>query len=335
MISVSVIMCVFNTKIEYLQAAIESILEQTLINIQFIIVNDGSVIPKVNRYLEECKSRDYRITVIHNKENIGLTKSLNLGLKKCKGKYVARMDSDDIAKPERLFKQFDYLEKHPEIDVLGTNVEQIGNKSIHMSKFKNYMTKDEEVFAIKMLFNNVGPMHPTVMIRKQFLDDNHVTYRENIKKAQDYALWIDCLKANAKFFCLNEKLLEYRLHENQITVHDSKEQLKFKEMISQKYIIEKFEIDSYFAGVLSTLYTEKFEYSVADYIKAINMLLNMNTHYSEKKLKKELEIRWIHKVIKNILFSKNFNGLFSVYTYKCLFSSAIVEWFKDYGGKNG
>ena len=102
---VSVLMCVYDTPVRYLKEATESILNQTYDNLEFIIVDDGSGLKETGDYLEAVSKADNRIKLIHNNNNIGLTKSLNIGLHFCKGNYIARMDADDISISERIEKQ--------------------------------------------------------------------------------------------------------------------------------------------------------------------------------------------------------------------------------------
>ena len=112
---VSVLMPVYNTKEEYLREAIESILNQTFTDFEFIIINDGST----NNAEEVIKSyKDSRIKY-YRQENHGLIYTLNYGLSLCNGEYIARMDSDDISLPFRFEKQIEVLDKNPNIGIVG------------------------------------------------------------------------------------------------------------------------------------------------------------------------------------------------------------------------
>lgn len=328
--TVSVLMCVFNTNLTHLKESIDSITNQTFINWQFIIVDDGNKSVELKAYLKNKAHSDSRIKLIVNKTNLGLTKSLNIGLKYCTGKYVARMDSDDISLPDRLFKQFCYMESHPDIDILGCNVKQFGDNDIHVAKFRNYVSGDLERFNIKMLFNNVGPIHPTVMIKKSFLDNYQIEYREDIKKAQDYALWLDCLKVGGHFACLTECLLYYRIHDGQISCATSEDQNRYKRLIIQENIMLKFGVDKHTAEVLSTLYSPIYEYSVYDYQKSLKEVRSANCCFSDVKLNEELRERWIHKIVKCVLYNCKLKGFFSIYTIRCFFSKSFLSWIKDH-----
>lgn len=328
MVNVSVLMCVYNTDIDYLKESIESILSQTYKEFEFIIVDDGSNVADVKKILKEYEKKDNRIKLFANQTNIGLTKSLNVGLKHCSGKYIVRMDSDDVSEPNRLSRQFEYMEQNPEIDVLGTQVRNFGIEKIYLPPFKNYMD-NPDVFKVKMLFNNLGPRHPSVIIRNAFLQKNNIQYREEIKKAQDYALWMDCIIKNGKIACMEDVLLNYRIHKNQITIGESEEQIKCRQEISRESILQMLDVSYEVADVLSTLYFKDYKYSTKDYIKSIKSAEKRNKIYNKKILKDELRQRWIHKVFKTAIVGKDFRGFLCCYTYKCIFSTSFLGWLKD------
>ncbi|MDD4353774.1 MAG: glycosyltransferase family A protein, partial [Candidatus Nanoarchaeia archaeon] len=129
---ISVIMSAYNTE-RYIAEAIESILNQTFKDFEFIIIDDGSTddsLKIIKRYVK----KDRRIKLIHNKKNIGLTKSLNKGLKIAKGQYIARMDADDISLPQRFQIQYDFLEKNKDIFLIGTTAFLIDDKGDRLGR---------------------------------------------------------------------------------------------------------------------------------------------------------------------------------------------------------
>ena len=147
MVSISVVMPVYNVEISMLEEAVNSILSQTFQDFEFIIIDDASNDDTYN-YLNGIK--DERIILIRNSEHLGITKSLNIGLKEAKGKYIARMDGDDISLPQRFEKQYEYMESHPDVIVCGTGVEIFGERS------KKYCRKisDPESYRVLLLFTN-------------------------------------------------------------------------------------------------------------------------------------------------------------------------------------
>lgn len=222
----SVIMSVYNTKELYLREAIESILNQSFKEYQFIIINDGSN-DRTTDILKEYQHLDKRVQIINNKKNYGLTISLNIGLVNAKGKYIARMDSDDVSYVDRFEMQYQFMETHPEIDVLGTWVKR-GNKTS-----KSNWRADREWRKVSMLFGNAGIYHPTAFIRKSFLDKHGIKYDEKMKKAQDYDLWCQCLDCGT-IAVLPKELLMYRVSREQITVRNSNEQNYYRNIIRKK-----------------------------------------------------------------------------------------------------
>ena len=125
---ISVLMPVFNSE-RYLKTAIESILNQTFQDFELIIVDDGSTDASENiiRSFESEKIFSYK-----NAGNIGLIATLNRGIDLCRGKYIARMDADDVSLPTRLEKQFNFLKKNPEYALVGSNAERIDDKNKHL-----------------------------------------------------------------------------------------------------------------------------------------------------------------------------------------------------------
>ena len=117
MVKISVVMPVYNTAVPFLKDAVDSIVNQTCQDFEFLIIDDGST-GECAEYLAHL--RDPRIRIIRNPKNIGITKSLNIGFREAKGKYIARMDSDDISFPARFERQYAFMEAHPDTIVCGT-----------------------------------------------------------------------------------------------------------------------------------------------------------------------------------------------------------------------
>ena len=200
---VSVIMSVYNGE-KYLQEAIESILNQTFENFEFIIVNDAAT-DKTKEILECYKEKDSRIRIITNTVNIGLTKSLNKIIKRASGVYLARMDADDIALPQRLEKQVDFLRVHPEVGLLGTSSFEINKKGDIINKKKIPVLDSDIRFA---LIKSNPFFHSSVMMRKAILEKAG-GYDKNIEISQDYELWFRIAK-ETKMANLDEFLMKRR-----------------------------------------------------------------------------------------------------------------------------
>lgn len=206
-------MSVYKEPIEWLKLSIDSILNQIFENFEFIIICDNPNNVEIISLLKEYAERDSRIKLFFNENNIGLTKSLNKGLANAKGKYIARMDADDISLPDRFEKQYKFMENHPDVIVLGTNINYIG-KGAKLKINESFRYSDAEIRA-QMIFDN-SIVHPSVFIRRSVLVEHNICYDENYRQSQDYRLW-EQLMPYGLFANLNEKLLQYRISEQQVT----------------------------------------------------------------------------------------------------------------------
>lgn len=209
----SVIMSVFNeTHIELAQA-INSVLQQTFTDFEFIIVLDNPKNTSAKKMLEQCREKDSRIKVLINKENIGLALSLNIAAKRCCGKYIARMDADDISCVDRFKKQVLFLDQHPGYAVVGTRYLKIDEKGDELITdtlpFENH---DSIMKALK--YGNII-VHPSIMMRRDSLEK--VGYYRDFRNSQDYDLWLRMAKVGEKFYILPEVLLKYRVRNNSIS----------------------------------------------------------------------------------------------------------------------
>lgn len=232
MASVSVIMSTYNSDENYLKNAIESILNQSYKDFEFIIVIDGSS----NDDEKIIKSyNDSRIKIINNKVNLGLAESINRAINVSRGKYIARMDSDDISFFYRLEKQVQYLEKNNDIDILGTFAKYIGeSKKASLTP----LNSNKEIH-VSLLFGQVL-LHPTVMIRKKFLIENDLKYNPEFVFAQDFDMWTRCADVgNMKIY--PEILLFLRKHSKQISTEKNEYQRDYAEKIIKKQL-DKFGI---------------------------------------------------------------------------------------------
>lgn len=191
-------MPVYNTKEEYLRASIESILNQTFTDFEFIIVNDGST----NNAEEVILSyKDDRIKYF-KQENLGIVGALNNAWAKASGKYLARMDSDDIAYPERFAKQIEFLEENPEYSLVGSWA-----KIIH----SNNLIKLPQDITIMDLLADCMFIHPSIMFRKADFEKFNIHYETGFEYAEDYYMYARAIKC-LKMTNLQEVLLDYRVY---------------------------------------------------------------------------------------------------------------------------
>jgi len=195
---------------EFLADAIESILVQTFTDFEFLLINDGST-DQSAQILAIYADKDDRIQIIDNITNFGITRSLNKGLSMATGEYIARMDADDISLPTRFEKQVAYLDKHPEIWVVGGQAEFIDAKGNKKKLSHSYPT-NENLVMWNAILNGPVVIHPSVMMRREKI--NQVgKYPEDCKLAQDAALWREIYMCfGLPIMNLGEVVLLYRLH---------------------------------------------------------------------------------------------------------------------------
>ena len=224
--SVSIIMSVYNTDKRFLTQAIDSILSQTFKDFEFIIIDDNSNQATKDLLLDYSR-KDKRIVIIANEFNIGLTKSLNIGLSVASGNYIARMDSDDIALPNRLQIEFDFLEKNKDVKICATSFKILKNNKTR--KCINRVFNPEDVKA-SLFFGNGIIMHSSVMFSKELITESKTLYDENYKKTQDFELWTRIIK-KYNLAILREYLMIYRVSDNQISNVSSEEQINYKRKI--------------------------------------------------------------------------------------------------------
>lgn len=198
---VSVVMSTYNEE-KYVLDSINSILNQTYENIEIIIVDDASTDNTVS--LIENISTD-KIRLYINDTNKKLAHNLNFAIAKARGKYVARMDADDISRRERIRTQVEYLEKHKEIDIVASYAKTFGDSDI----IKKSPCTHEGIKATLLFTNPI--CHPTVMFRKSSID---FVYDESCAAGQDYELWARIVECK-KFCAINEVLLDYRVIKRQ------------------------------------------------------------------------------------------------------------------------
>ncbi len=213
---VSVVMAVYDAE-RYLDEAVESILTQGSCEFEFIIINDGSTDGSTS-ILRRHERIDGRIR-IHHQENRGLTAALNRGCRLAQGKYIARMDGDDIAAPDRLAKQVDFLERHPAVAVLGGAFEFIDGGGL-ATRTVCVPLEDRQIKDALSRYNCLA--HPTIMMRKQAFDETG-GYRIAFLHAEDYDLWLRMAERH-EFASLADVVLRYRVHPGQVSARNIRQQ---------------------------------------------------------------------------------------------------------------
>lgn len=229
---VSVVMCVWNGE-KYLSEAINSILNQSLQNFEFIIVNDGST-DGTAEILNEFALQDHRIRILTNEQNRGQSYSKNLAVTLARGEYIAMMDADDWCDSLRLEKQIHYLDSNPAIDVLGTNYlmqkdDQSGSHLMETASLPGHLRWD-------FIFH-CAICQASVMLRSKLFQKEGFRYDETFTTAADFELWTRIIQ-NHKISNLGEVLYYYRWHENNISIRRKTDQTNNIDFVVNRQVKE-------------------------------------------------------------------------------------------------
>jgi glycosyltransferase involved in cell wall biosynthesis len=200
---VTVFMPVYNAE-QFLRQSIDSILNQTFQDFDFIIIEDAST----DHSMEILKSyNDKRIRIYQNERNMGISYTRNRGLELCKTEYMALLDDDDIAMPYRIEHEVRYLDEHPEIDVVGGHQRQIDVNGKDLNKQWSVYLNPKYIKAYLMTGNTV--VNGSTMFRKKLIDENNIRYQEHCYGAEDYRFWVEC-SIKGTIANLDEVLLLWR-----------------------------------------------------------------------------------------------------------------------------
>jgi glycosyltransferase involved in cell wall biosynthesis len=214
--TISVVMSVYNGE-AFLAKAIESILNQTFRDFEFLIVDDGST-DATPEILSTYAKQDARIRIVRH-ENKGRAVSLNIGIDLATGKYIARMDADDVAVPYRLAEQMEFMERHPEVGLLGGAIELISATGL-VIKTSQPPLEDSEIKSLMLHYN---PMfHPTVVMRKDVALAAG-GYRKALLDADDYDLWLR-MSERSRLANLGKTMVQYRIHSEQVSIRNLEHQ---------------------------------------------------------------------------------------------------------------
>jgi len=276
----------------HLRAAMDSILSQTFVDYEFLVINDGST----DSTVEIVKSyNDPRIRIVHNGSNLGLIRTLNLGLREARGDYIVRMDCDDISVRERLAVQYEFMEARPEIGICGSWMTKFGEGP--QRRVITYAEENEELRA-GLLFEPAFS-HPSVIMRKRVLRDNNLVYDENCQSVEDYELWTR-LQNYTKFANVQRSLLKYRIHGSQISSSLSGLQTE-KTVCVQRKLLAGFSCEPTANELMAHRVLggrcARVNHVAKDTVVSwIRRLLDMNAKtglYDEKALKKVMIKQWI------------------------------------------
>lgn len=317
---VTVLMPVYNGG-KYLREAFESILNQTFTDFEFLVINDGST----DASAEIIESyADTRIRFVQNDANLGLIATLNKGLDLARGEYIARMDQDDISLPERLAKQVAFMESHPEVGVCGTWLMVSSEKKNYIQKYSIY----SEEIKCSMLYY-CGVAHPSVIIRKNIILQNHLYYDENYANAEDYELWVRFFN-HAQFANLPEALLRYHICSTQMSSVYEKEQKRTASRVREKQLrslgIEPDEDELNIHESLANYNfqrTEQYIEKVSAWLLKVKEANNHTRQYAEPLFSSQLKQYWFHVCY----YASGFgNCNWKLFAGSQLYDNAIIGW---------
>ena len=298
-VQISVILPVYNAA-QYLKETIESVLTQTFSDFELIIINDGST--------DESESiaisfEDKRIIYIKNPINLGLIATLNKGIDLSTGKYIARMDADDICLPQRFEKQWNLMESNLNLDVCGSSITYFNTTG----NLKNWDVPLSDKLIKTQLLVGPGFSHPTVFLRTSSLKQQQIYYSKDYIHAEDYELWVRLATLGFQFQNIKEPLLYYRIHEENVSktnqgtqklIHSKIQQQQFENFLKRP--LNHHELTFFKPSNIklpASIYLETV-------VKFINEMVRKN-----KKINYFDEVNLI-KTIKYFMFSKlDFSGL--------------------------
>jgi len=273
---VSVVMPAFNSE-KFIAEAIGSMLNQTFTEFELIIIDDGST----DKTFEIAKSyHDKRIILLRHNRNSGNYPARNFGMEKSKGRYICVMDSDDIAVPNRIERQYTFMESNEKVGICGGYTEIIGSSQ--------KLTPATDYDELKVwLLSNIIFKHPTIFIRKCLLQKYKLNYNTSFRYASDYDFLVRC----AEFFPITnipEVVLWHRKHPDQISQANAKEQHKIVNIIQLKQL-------------------NYFKISPSEQEKITHLKLMNRARISDKK-EFEILLDWSNKLLRQNFESNYFNN---------------------------
>ena len=210
---VSVVIPSYNTNVHYFDFVLNDLLVKQVQehnfqydNFEIILVIDGEISKDLDNLIKEYD--DPRLVIIHNEERCGIAKSLNIGIKSSKGRYIARIDDDDRINFNRLYKQVKYLDEHKDIDLVSSYFEYFGDLNESRVTLSGELCRAWSIFSCPF-------DHPTIMFRKDFMVKNNLFYDETRSHVEDWELWLRCFDNGMKMDVIKEVLYYHRWYNGQ------------------------------------------------------------------------------------------------------------------------
>lgn len=288
--TVTVLMPVYNGA-EFLSETIDSILSQTFEDFEFLIINDGSTDDSEKIILSY---NDSRIKYLKNDLNMGIIGTLNRGLDQITSKYIIRMDADDLALPNRIQVQVEYMDDHPEIVLSGSG-------KINFSDKQDYEVKEvipivnEDILFFKSIFNTSIP-HPSAILRNDVIQKYDIRYDKAYFGAEDKAMWLDMAKYG-KLGNVSAPLIKYRAHDNQISF-TKMEECRRSSVAKTLHVLKEYGI-SFSDEEEKALGYICYPANCGD-IQSLNVIQKLSDRLSEEFIKLRIcDSSYIHEFFKN------------------------------------
>jgi len=310
----------------YIGESIRSIINQTFTDFEFIIIDDGST----DNTVDIIRSfNDQRIKLYINEENKGISYTRNRGFDLASGRYLAVMDSDDIAMPERLQKQVEFMEKHTDISILGTNYIRMDNNKEILHPLCNSQIK-------VTLLADTTFAHPSVMMRMSDILTHNIKYDVTLNSAIDYDFWTEAAIRGLKGANLPDILLKYRIRPTQISTVQNSDQRNNAKKIRVKYTLSLFGKNLFNDIDIDIIKNRFTQHSITDIISITYKLKRQNKKrniLSKKELNiflwDKISLSFGKKDLINIIKNKQYNlsfkiWLFKNYVYKVLYNVTLL-----------
>jgi len=294
-------MCVYKENEHYLKQSIESILDQTFKDFEFIIILDNPDNQRAISLIEKYRKKDGRILFFINQENIGLVSSLNFGIKKAVGRYIARMDADDIAQKDRLKKQLAYLNNN-NLKFIGCSMHRISENGELVNKLTN---QSYPINCITKILKSVGDCvpHPSWLLEKAIYDQMG-GYRK-INLCEDYDFLLRAVACGIKVGVCDRALMNYRINSDGIS-----QQNALRQQLTAMYLrknfrrideVDQLEIDDYLRAKITDKDSKKYKEATAAINLAVQKVKKGDKSFVVQLLKAMYISRFAFFDIKNLI----------------------------------
>jgi glycosyltransferase involved in cell wall biosynthesis len=317
---ISVILPVYNAA-SYVGEALKSLLNQTFSDFEILVLNDGSGDSSEQVILG---FKDERIRYIPSERNQGLIYQLNLGLQAAKGKYIARLDADDIAVPERLFLQHSFMQQHPDVVLSGSYASVIDNQKTILRHALN-----DDNIRLELLQQNAF-IHSTVIYRRDILNKNNIVFNDFFNCAEDYHMWV-LLSKYGKLANIPEVLIKYRIHDNQVSSTNKNmlnisannvRYLQVSNLIGRDLIEEEKELHS---SLLFPSANRKEAFEIYQWIQLLRKGNQIKKIYNQEFFETWLNKKYTMLLKERFLWNQNKKSLRDIYRSRVLLNSGLTS----------